>query len=152
MSKLTFTATERKALNNFAKDCYGDKFIQDGEVQPMQNSQELDEFVRDFLKSRGVGQVTKEIGLWRFSHVNMHTDVIHPPNYWTLMIPVKGNGELAYHLDKDKLNYHQFHGKSRFAKAAIFNDHLPHAFISKSKVCYAILVDIRSIEAKKLLE
>ena len=153
MSQLNLTEKERAALATIAKNYNNNKFVPDGQVEPSSNSQVFVEFVADFLSSRGFdpGHATEDIGLYRFSHVNMHVDSIHSKAYWTLMIPVKGRGELCSFGTGEDITSYKFRTRGDWAAASVFNDHKPHAFVSESKVCYAILVDIKASVARKLL-
>ena len=143
---------ERKWLRQCARERCSQKNLKlsySGEVYPLSDALAIRDFAEQFLKSRGivVSEPLQGCGLWAFGHVNMHIDDITPKDHHILMIPIKGAGELAYMAPSE---FHQrdivksagFLSPPRVANAIVFDDHKPHAFITKSKLCYAILAPI----------
>lgn len=126
------------------------KLSYEGEVYPLSVALEIGDFATQFLETRGIAlsKPLQDCGLWVFSHVNMHVDNITPKDHRILMIPIKGSGELAYMEPSD---FHKgdivesanfVSAPQRGANAIVFDDHKPHAFIAKSKLCYAILAPV----------
>lgn len=149
--KLSLLAKESKYLRALARlHCKPSRRIGGGVVEPVSASSDIADFVKGFWTTRGVGATAKEVSLCRFSHVNMHIDGIHPKNYRTLIIPVKGRGELG-HIVGGEIKYYDFDAR-RNLNVVVLNDNRLHAFISYSPVCWAILVAIRDIETNKLLK
>jgi hypothetical protein len=99
------------------------------------------DFTTDFVKLRIRKEpLINEIGLFGFSNVNMHIDAIHGADYKTLIIPVKGRGELA-HFVNDEIE-HSLFDLEDFRKVIILDDHKPHSFVSDTANCFAILASI----------
>ena len=107
-------------------------------------------FIEHYLDRRNLPSVNiKEAGIWKFADVQMHIDSITNKGYHIIMIPIRGKGELAYMKD-GRVVESLFDIKQLSARPIVFDDHLPHAFTSFSKSCYAILAAIPEAVAEKV--
>ena len=151
--KYPILPAERQWLRQCARERCSQKNLKlsySGEVYPISDALAFRDFVEQFLKSRGIvlSEAIQHCGLWAFGHVNMHIDNITPKDHHILMIPVKGTGELAYMEPSDFYKRDIIASESfitspiRGANALVFDDHKPHAFIARSKLCYAILAPV----------
>jgi hypothetical protein len=142
--KIEITTEEKQKILKFSTDIRL-KF-DDGEVEPIHNSKESKDFVREFLKSRGIGKPrVYEQGIYAFGDVGMHTDNLSPKSAMTMCLLISGSGKL-FAWDGKKVN------ECRVNKGdgVIFDFNLPHSF-EADKTCQAFLVDIPKKYKKNLL-
>jgi hypothetical protein len=108
-----------------------------GEVDPLSSSTKVKDFVRDFLKNRGIKKPrVYNHGIHAFGNVGMHTDNLSPKSAMTLCLMISGGGKL-FAWDGKKVNEREL----KHGEGAIFDFNLPHSFETNSK-CQAFLVDI----------
>ena len=133
--KIAITTEERQKILNFSKKIR--QKYEDGEVDPIHSSNESKDFIKKFLKSRGIGRPrVYEQGIYAFGNVGMHTDNIAPKSAMTMCLLIDGSGKLSA-WDGKKVN------EFRLSKGegVIFDFNLPHSF-EAAKTCQAFLVDI----------
>ena len=133
--KIEITAEEKTALLKFATK--NKLRTKDDYVDPLNNSKESMEFVRNFLKRRNIkNPKVYEEGIYAFRNVGMHTDHISPKSAMTICLMVSGGGEL-HSWDGKKINTFRL----QKGEGAFFDFNLPHSFETR-QLCQAFLVDI----------
>lgn len=111
--------------------------LENVEVDPLCDSIEVKDFIRDFLKNRGIKRPrVYEQGIYAFGNVGMHTDDLSPKSAMTLCLMISGSGKLYSWNGKKVLEFDMRQGEG-----VIFDFNLPHSFETTEK-CQAFLVDI----------
>lgn len=133
--KIQITTEEQRKILQFRSE-YKRK-LEHGEVEPIESSIKVKDFIRYFLKNRGIERPkVYEEGIYGFSNVGMHTDNLSPTSAMTLCLMISGSGKL-YAWDGKKINACWLNK----GQGAIFDFNLPHSFETDKK-CQAFLVDI----------
>ena len=92
--KIAITTEERQKILNFSKKIR--QKYEDGEVDPIHSSNESKDFIKKFLKSRGIGRPrVYEQGIYAFGNVGMHTDSLSPKSAMTMCLLIDGSGKLS---------------------------------------------------------
>lgn len=115
-----------------------------GEVVPIRGGEDISDFFyscfnRIFNK---YVRTNNEIGLYRFRHVQMHTDDLYRPCELAAIMAVKGQGLLSY-FNRDSDTIHNT--ELVIGKLVIFDDRKPHSFILDTEVgncCFAIISSV----------
>jgi hypothetical protein len=141
--KIEITTEEKQEILKFSTKI-GKKF-EDGEVYPIPSSKESKDFVRGFLKSRGIEKPrVYEQGIYAFGDVGMHTDSLSPKSAMTMCLLISGSGKL-FAWDGKKVNECRINK----GEGVIFDFNLPHSF-EADKTCQAFLVDVPKKYKKNL--
>ncbi len=132
--KIEITCEEALQAKSFKKKKI--KASKDGFVNPI-SKHHVKQFVCNFLKKRGIKRPRiYENGVYSFSNVGMHTDVVSPSTAGTLVFMLSGRGTLLTWDGKKIIQ------KFLAAGDAVFFDfNLPHSFETEYN-CQAILADI----------
>jgi hypothetical protein len=143
--KISITAEEKGKILKFStKD---KRKFEDGEVDPISNSKESKDFIREFLNSRGIKKPkVYEQGIYSFCDVGMHTDNLSPKSAMTMCLMISGNGVLSA-WDGKKVNEYRLNE----GEGVIFDFNLPHSF-KADETCQAFLVDIPKRYKKNLIQ
>lgn len=127
-------------LSNLSRRLSKRKIIKWGSVEPVLNSAEISDFIDNFAAENDLKIQKDQRGVYGFRHVGMHTDpYFGGRGYWTLLIFVRGYGELGYIDEDNKVRCKSLEPYSVFA----FDHKKPHDFIAESKGnCFSIICHV----------
>lgn len=133
--KIQISTEEQQKILQFRSE-YKRK-LEHGEVDPIDDSIKVKDFIQQFLKNRGIRKPkVYNRGIHAFSNVGMHIDTLSPKSAMTLCLMISGSGKL-YAWDGKKINACWLNK----GEGVIFDFNLPHSFETDKK-CQAFLVDI----------
>lgn len=127
-------------LSNLSKRLSKTKIVKYGNVEPVLSSTEISNFIDHFAAENGLRIQKDQRGVYAFRHVGMHIDpYFGKKGYWTLLIFVRGHGELSYIDEDNEIRSKNLEPYSIFA----FNHLKPHDFIAGSKGnCFSIICHV----------
>jgi hypothetical protein len=111
--------------------------LEHGDVDPIDDSIKVKDFVQEFLKNRGIRKPkVYNHGIHVFGNVGMHIDTLSPKSAMTLCLMISGWGKLFAWNGKRINECYLSKGEG-----VIFDFNLPHSFEAE-KQCQAFLIDI----------
>lgn len=125
-----------------------------GGLIPITTSYEVQSFVESYFAAREIDANIHDAEVLGFRSVGMRTDNIYPDGIETLIIPIKGSGELN-HFKQGKIKECRFNSAQKSFGKTIYPLWLdqvkPHSFITDVD-CYAILTGVDKESLEKLFD
>jgi len=106
------------------------------------------DWAKKFLIRRGIQEpILYESIVAEFKHVGMHIDALSPISACSLIVMLKGEGQLSYTWPDSTIDNTELKKGDAFA----FNFHAPHSWFTRSRgSCMAVIVDVDREQIKSL--
>lgn len=137
------TLSETIAVRQFRSRCKESADRYRGSIDIIYSGVDLDCLARKIFEDRGAQRTNiKEVHIYSFRSVGMHTDDLHSRSCLTFLIPILGKGELFHMVRSTTRRSIRYPIEEQSIKPGfgyIFDDRKPHSFISESKCCFALI-------------
>ncbi len=156
--KHILTKKEEDSIKRLARFCktklVKSQLVGQGGLLPITDSYEVRCFLDAYFEARGISATITDAEVLGFRSVGMHIDNIYTDGVETIIVPIKGTGEMC-HFRNNKIKESHFNCKrNSYTKRIIplrLDQTKPHSFISDTD-CYAIIAGVDSESLNKLYE